>query len=100
MGTIPSEEVRCYLPIPAEFTKGASDHLAVFIADGGNHFTHYGIFEGMFLIFDLEAEYEEGHLSFFAARNPDERHPKYKVSDVPMKGYRHMGRLVASVRNY
>lgn len=100
MFKIPKEDVQSYMDIPAEFTNGVRRKTVVFVADDGNHFNHYGIFEGMFLIFDLEAKFKRGHLSCFFNKTSDEENPKYKMSDVPIKGYRHIGRLIAAVRNY
>lgn len=100
MFKVPEEEVQSYISIPTEFTNGEKKDVVIFVADGGNHFTHYGIYEGMFLIFDLGAKYMRGHLSCFLNCAPKEDEPKYRVSDVPLKGYRHIGRLIASVRNY
>lgn len=99
MFQIPQEDISSYIGIPAMFTNGKKN-TAIFVADGGNHFTHLGIFEGMFLIFDLDGKYERGHLSCFYNCKAGEDHPRYKMSDVRMKGYKHIGRLIASVRNY
>lgn len=73
--------------------------LIIFRADGGNHFTHYGIYEGMFLIFDVSKDFQEGRLSCYLNDTGDSR-PKFKVSDKPLDGYHHLGRLVASMKNY
>ena len=32
--------------------------------------------------------------------NAGDDRPKFKVSDKPLDGYRHFGRLVASMKNY
>lgn len=100
MFKIPVDDVQSYLSIPRVFTKGEVKDTIVFVADGGNHFIDHGIFEGMFLIFDLNGKFERGHLSCFFNQAPDEEHPKYKVSDKRMRGYRHIGRLIAAIRNY
>lgn len=100
MFKIPVDDVQSYLSISSFFTNGESKDTVVFVADGGNHFTDQGIFEGMFLIFDLNGKFERGHLSCFFNQAPDEEHPKNKVSDRRMRGYRHMGRLIAAIRNY
>lgn len=100
MCAIPESDVRAYVALSDLFTNGEKRNTVIFIADGGNHFTHYGIFEGMFLIFDLDAKFLKGHLSCFFNETPEDEQPKYRVSDVPIKGYQHMGRLIASVRNY
>lgn len=100
MFKIPVDEVQSYLSIPRVFTNGVEKDTIVFVADGGNHFTDRGIFEGMFLIFDLNGKFERGHLSCFYNQASDEERPKYKVSDKRMRGYRHIGRLIAAIRNY
>lgn len=100
MFKIPEEDIQSYMAIPPEFTNGVRRDTVVFVADGGNHFTHYGIVEGMFLIFDLGTRFKKGHLSCFFCGTPDEDNPKYRVSDVPLRGYIHIGRLIAAVRNY
>lgn len=59
----------------------------------------YDIYEGMFLIFDVSKDFKEGRLSCYLNNSSDDR-PKFKVSDKPLDGYRHFGRLVASMKNY
>lgn len=49
---IDEKEVTAYVAIPACFLQGCSEDIVIFRADGGNHFTDYGIYEGMFLFFD------------------------------------------------
>ena len=88
-----------YVSMPSCLLQGCSNDLIIFRADGGNHFTHYGIFEGMFLIFDVSKDFKEGRLSCYLNNSGDDR-PKFKVSDKPLDGYRHFGRLVASMKNY
>ena len=51
---IDEKEVMAYVRMPACFMQGCSEDIVIFRADGGNHFTDYGIYEGMFLFFDLE----------------------------------------------
>ena len=80
-------------------SEGCSDDMAIFIADGGNHFTDYGIYEGMFLFFDLNKPFLKGRLSCYINKNDDEK-PKYRVSDKDIDGYEHLGRLVVIMRNY
>ena len=50
---IDESDVQAYVRMPDCLIKGCSDDMAIFIADGGNHFTDFGIYEGMFLFFDL-----------------------------------------------
>lgn len=53
----------------------------------------------MFLIFDVSKDFKDGRLSCYLNNSGDDR-PKFKVSDKPLDGYRHFGRLVASMKNY
>ena len=96
---IPVPSVEEQRKMPSCLLQGCSNDLIIFRADGGNHFTHYGIFEGMFLIFDVSKDFKEGRLSCYLNNSGDDR-PKFKVSDKPLDGYRHFGRLVASMKNY
>ena len=93
------DEVEAYIKMPDYLMQGCSNDIIIFRADGGNHFTHYGIYEGMFLFFDVSKNYQEGRLSCYLNNTGDNR-PKFKVSDKPLAGYQHLGRLVASMRNY
>lgn len=93
------DEVEAYVKMPDYLMQGCSNDIIIFRADGGNHFTHYGIYEGMFLFFDVSKNYQEGRLSCYLNNTGDNR-PKFKVSDKPLRGYQHLGRLVASMRNY
>lgn len=93
------DEIEAYVSMPSCLLQGCSNDLIIFRADGGNHFTHYGIYEGMFLIFDVSKDFKDGHLSCYLNNSDDDR-PKFKVSDKPLDGYRHLGRLVASMKNY
>ena len=52
---------------------------------------------GCFL--DVSKDFKEGRLSCYLNNSGDDR-PKFKVSDKPLDGYRHFGRLVASMKNY
>lgn len=91
------DEIETYVSMPSCLLQGCSNDLIIFRADGGNHFTHYGIYEGMFLIFDVSKDFKDGHLSCYLNNSVDDR-PKFKVSDKPLDGYRHLGRLVASMK--
>jgi len=42
---IDEKEVTAYVTIPQLFLQGCSDDIVIFRADGGNHFTNYGIYE-------------------------------------------------------
>ena len=93
------DEVEAYVTMPDYLMQGCSNDIIIFRADGGNHFTHYGIYEGMFLFFDVSKDFKDGRLSCYLNNSGDDR-PKFKVSDKPLDGYRHLGRLVASMKNY
>ena len=99
MFTINENDVRAYVKMPDIFCQGMSDNILVFMADNGNHFTHYGIYGGMYLFFDLEKEAKKGHLSCYKNNLYDDR-PPYKVSDAPLENYTHIGRLTMALRNY
>lgn len=51
------------------------------------------------MFFDVSKDFQEGRLSCYLNDTGDGR-PKFKVSDKPLDGYRHLGRLVASMKNY
>lgn len=74
------DEIETYVSMPSCLLQGCSNDLIIFRADGGNHFTHYGIYEGMFLIFDVSKDFKDGHLSCYLNNSGDDR-PKFKVSD-------------------
>ena len=42
---IDEKEVTAYVTIPDCFLQGGSEDIVIFRADGGNHFTDYGIYE-------------------------------------------------------
>ena len=88
-----------YVTIPDCFLQGCSEDIVIFRADGGNHFTDYGIYEGMFLFFDRKKRFKKGRLSCYINTAGDDR-PKYRVSDKNIDGYKHLGRLVLTLRNY
>lgn len=67
------DEIETYVSMPSCLLQGCSNDLIIFRADGGNHFTHYGIFEGMFLIFDVSKDFKEGRLSCYLNNSGDDR---------------------------
>ena len=95
---IDEKEVTAYVTIPDCFLQGCSEDIVIFRADGGNHFTDYGIYEGMFLFFDRKKRFKKGRLSCYINTAGDDR-PKYRVSDKNIDGYKHLGRLVLTLRN-
>lgn len=67
------DEIETYVSMPSCLLQGCSNDLIIFRADGGNHFTHYGIYEGMFLIFDVSKDFKDGHLSCYLNNSGDDR---------------------------
>lgn len=61
---IDEKEVTAYVTMPDCFLQGCSEDIVIFRADGGNHFTDYGIYEGMFLFFDRKKRFKKGNVSF------------------------------------
>ena len=61
---IDEKEVTAYVTIPDCFLQGCSEDIVIFRADGGNHFTDYGIYEGMFLFFDRKKRFKKRFLPF------------------------------------
>lgn len=57
----------------------------------------YGIYEGMFLFFDLNKLLLKGFPATLTRMMTKNR---YKVSDKDIDGYEHLGRLVVTMRNY
>lgn len=62
---IDEKEVTAYVTMPDCFLQGCSEDIVIFRADGGNHFTDYGIYEGMFLFFDRKKRFKKGRLSCY-----------------------------------
>lgn len=62
------DEIETYVSMPSCLLQGCSNDLIIFRADGGNHFTHYGIYEGMFLIFDVSKDFKERDATFPSTR--------------------------------
>ena len=93
------DEIRGFVSFSKELYPSCSENTIIFTADGGNHFTNYGIYEGTLLFIDTEKSYLKGHLSCFKNIN-DDLNPKFRMSDVPLDGYEHFGRLVYALRNY
>ena len=52
-----------------------------------------------FLFFDRKKRFKKGRLSCYINTAGDDR-PKYRVSDKNIDGYKHLGRLVLTLRNY
>lgn len=56
-------------------------------------------YKAMFLFFDRKKRFKKGRLSCYINTAGDDR-PKYRVSDKNIDGYKHLGRLVLTLRNY
>jgi hypothetical protein len=77
---IDEKEVMAYVRMPACFMQGCSEDIVIFRADGGNHFTDYGIYEGMFLFFDRKKRFKKGSLSCYIKTAGEER-PNTRLRD-------------------
>ena len=97
---IDEKEVTAYVTMPDCFLQGCSEDIVIFRADGGNHFTDYGIYEGMFLFFltGKNALRKEG----FPVTSilPEMTDPSTGCRIEIIDGYKHFGRLVLTLRNY
>ena len=99
MNDFESCDVKQYIRIPELFFEGLSRKLVVFRADGGNHFIHWGIYEGTLIFVNLEKDYQKGELSCFK-NILDNNETKFKLSEVPLEGYEHLGRVVIILRKF
>ena len=79
------------LRCPTAFCRGAAKILLSFVRTAE--------YEGMFLFFDRKKRFKKGRLSCYINTAGDDR-PKYRVSDKNIDGYKHLGRLVLTLRNY
>lgn len=68
------------------------ENLMALIADNGNHFTEYGIYENMILFFDKSREFEKGCLAGYTA--PDGRN--YLSAQKQQDPY--IGMLILSIK--
>ena len=78
---IDEKEVTAYVTMPDCFLQGCSEDIV------------------MFLFFDRKKRFKKGRLSCYINTAGDDR-PKYRVSDKNIDGYKHLGRLVLTLRNY
>ena len=90
-----------FIGISTDLMNGCSDNLGAFVADGGNHFTDYGIYPGSQFIVDLDKPFLDGHVSCYSKKQSD-RQPELRLSLFPLEeqGYRHLGRVVLTIRNF
>ena len=88
----PAEMVESYVLLPTQLFEGSSEDIFIGIADNGNHFLEHGITEGTKLIFDSKQPFQKGKLSCFVDRNN-----KLHMLDKRKRGYRHLGRLIATI---
>ena len=89
---LPDELVQAYVQIPNQLFDGASSEIFIAIADGGNHFLEHGITEGTKLVFDGSKPFQKGKLSCFM----DSKNGLHML-DRRKRGYRHLGRLIATI---
>ena len=92
MANIPPELVQSYIYCSNLLFPECSDKLFIGIADNGNHFLEHGIKEGTKLVFDQEKPFEKGQLSCFI-----DRANKLHLLTTHKRGYKHLGRLVATI---
>lgn len=95
---IPSSAEKEYLSVSPTLLNSNSKDIFILTADGGNHFTDYGIFEGTRVFFDGELPFAAGKLSAFV-NNADPKKPKFKMSLSEEKGFSYVGRAIARM-NY
>lgn len=92
MANIPPELVQSYIHCSNLLFPECSDKLFIGIADNGNHFLEHGIKEGTKLVFDQEKPFEKGQLSCFI-----DQANKLHLLATQKRGYKHLGRLVATI---
>lgn len=73
-----------------------SNNIIIAYADGGNHFTDYGIFEGTMMLFDQDLEYVDGHPSCFY--DPEKK--ELKVLRHPEPGCIYAGSLITTMNHH
>lgn len=86
------------LRCPTAFCRGAAKILLSFVRTAET-ILPTTVYEGMFLFFDRKKRFKKGRLSCYINTAGDDR-PKYRVSDKNIDGYKHLGRLVLTLRNY
>ena len=92
MSNIPPEHIQSYLRISPHLFENCSNNLFIGIADNGNHFLKHGIREGTKLVFDQEKPFQKGQISCFI--DPAN---KLHLLTTHKRGYKHLGRLVATI---
>ena len=80
--------IKLYSPISENHKK-----LVAFIADGGNHFSSYGIESGDVLIIDRMKEAEKGKLSVYA-RADESGKTIDMFSDSPLTDFSYVGKYI------
>jgi hypothetical protein len=94
-----ADNVKEYVSLPTSLMEGISDDVFIAKADGGNHFTDYGIFEGTLMIFDAQKGFRQGRLSAYRKLGNGDG-PELRISDKFIVGYEHLGRLVMTINNF
>lgn len=92
---LPSEKVEAYIHLPQLLFEGASNELFIGIADNGNHVLEHGITEGTKLVFDRKKPFQQGCLSCFIDADNN-----LHMLDRRKRGYRHLGRLIATIHTH
>lgn len=93
-----AEAIQEYVCCSPSIFKSESNNLLLAIADGGNHFTDFGIVEGTLLVFDGELSAEDGKLSLYADFSKPKK-PMFKLSLNVVPEMNYVGRAIARV-NY
>ena len=93
-----ADAIQEYVCCSPSVFRSESNNLLFAIADGGNHFTNFGIVEGTLLVFDGELPAEDGKLSLYADFSKPKQ-PIFKLSLNVVPGMNYVGRAIARV-NY
>ena len=96
---IDEKEVTAYVTIPDCFLQGCSEDIVIFRADGGNILPTTIYMRECSFSLAGKKRFKKGRLSCYINTAGDDR-PKYRVSDKNIDGYKHLGRLVLTLRNY
>lgn len=85
------------LRCPTAFCRGAAKILLSFVRTAETILPTTVYMRECF--FDRKKRFKKGRLSCYINTAGDDR-PKYRVSDKNIDGYKHLGRLVLTLRNY
>lgn len=87
------------LRYPTAFCRGAAKILLSSVRTAETILPTTVYMRECFFFFDRKKRFKKGRLSCYINTAGDDR-PKYKVSDKNIDGYKHLGRLVLTLRNY